>query len=404
MNYESGTLTPATGDAGGDDWDATIDTARARKRRWIIIAAAVAAVLVLLFAWMQFSGGGAAQTEAASGGATGDDSIPSVTVMVPGRTNVERIISATGNLAARREMPVGVAGEGGQVVRVLVEPGQWVAAGQVLATIDRQVQAGEAESLSAQIRVAEANARLAQAELDRATALSARGFVSTADLERKTATRDAAAAQVRVARAQFGQSRARIGRLDIRAPAAGLVLTRQVEPGQVVSAGSGVLFRMARGGEMELLANVTEGDLAQLSVGERVSVTPVGGTQSYTGQIWQLSPVINPETRQGVARVALSFASGIRPGGFAEARIVTGSAVAPLLPESAVLNDEQGSYVYVIDRENKAQRVAVTIGQVSSAGVSILSGLAGQEHVVVSAGAFLNPGDRVRQVIARRPS
>ena len=120
---------------------------------------------------------------------------------------------------------------------------------------------------AAQIDVSRADARLAQQELDRAQALVARGFVSKADVERRTATRDAANARVRVAQANLGASRARIGRLDIRAPTAGLVLSRSVEAGQVVGAGSGALFRIAAGGEMEVLARLPQTDLAQLGVG-----------------------------------------------------------------------------------------------------------------------------------------
>ena len=148
------------------------------------------------------------------------------------------MISATGSLAARRDMPVGVAGEGGQIERVLVEPGDYVQAGQTLAVINRSVQTQEAPSSPPRSRSTRADLRLAQSELDRAQALVSRGFISQADIDRKRATRDAAAARVRVAQATFGASRARIGRLDIRAPTAGLVLARNVEAGQVVGAGS----------------------------------------------------------------------------------------------------------------------------------------------------------------------
>src|SRR3546814_4768891 len=84
--------------------------------------------------------------------------------MQPGSNTIVRDISATGTIAARREMPVGVAGEGGRVTRVLVDAGTWVKAGQVLATVDRSVQSETAESLAAQVRVAEADAKLAQAD------------------------------------------------------------------------------------------------------------------------------------------------------------------------------------------------------------------------------------------------
>ena len=397
MNFEPRSLHPEAGGPAGGSWEDEQASRRATRRRWIIGGAVAIALIAAYSGYKMLAGKPNAEDSSAA-------NIPSITVMTPGRTQVERVIVATGSLAARREMPVGVAGEGGQVSRVLVEPGQWVGAGAVLATIDRQVQTQQIAQLEAQVRVAQANAHLAQAQLDRAQALVSRGFVSRADIDQRTANRDSAAAQVRVAQASLAEARARTGRLDIRAPAAGLVLTRGVEPGQVVSGGSGVLFRMARGGEMELLAQVSEGDLAALSVGARATVTPVGGDRGYPGQIWQLSPVIDPQSRQGTARIAIAYAPGIRPGGFAEARIVSGSQQAPLLPESAVLNDDRGSYVYIVDGDNKAQRRDVTIGQVSDAGVPILTGLTGQEKIVVSAGAFLNPGDRIHPVTQRTPA
>ncbi|MBW8754624.1 MAG: efflux RND transporter periplasmic adaptor subunit, partial [Sphingomonadales bacterium] len=103
---------------------------------------------------------------------------PVVTVIAPGRSTVTGQITATGTLAARREMPVGSVGDGGQVVEVGVEPGQWVRQGQVLAVIDSSVQTQQEASSAAQIRVAQADARLAQANLDRALKLVDRGFIS----------------------------------------------------------------------------------------------------------------------------------------------------------------------------------------------------------------------------------
>jgi len=187
-----------------------------------------------------------------------------------------------------------------------------------------------------------------------------------------------------------------VGRLDIRAPAAGLVLERNVEPGQVVSAGSPALFRVARGGEMELRAQLSEADLASLSVGVPATVTPVGSTQSFAGSVWQISPVINMQNRQGVARVALAYHQSLRPGGFASVDIVAGSQEAPVLPESAIQSDDKGNFVYVVDKGNRAQRRAVKTGTVTPAGIAVVEGLNGNETVVLRAGGFLNPGDKVR--------
>ncbi len=378
------------------------DEADTRRKRTRLIIAVVLIVLALAAAWYAFSSskGGAAGANGAAGG-EGAAAVPSITVIMPGRQSVQSTISTNGTIAARREMPVGVAGEGGQVVRVLVEPGQWVSAGQPLAIIDRAVQAQQAASLAASIRVAQADADLAQAELTRADALVARGFISKADMDRKRATRDAANARVRVAQAQYAEAQARNGRLNIVAPAAGLVLTRQVETGQIVSAGSGVLFRMARGGEMELMAQMAEADLQRVRVGTRATITPVGSNLNIEGQVWQVSPVIDPDTRQGMVRIAVPYSAALRPGGFADARLVSGTEEAPLLPESAVQSGPEGNYVLIVDGKNMIQRRVVKVGTVTDGGVSIASGLNGTERVVVLAGAFLNVGDKVKPVIQK---
>ncbi|MBA3511751.1 biotin/lipoyl-binding protein, partial [Sphingomonas sp.] len=157
---------------------------RSRRKRWVIIGAVIALVALAL-AYMLFSGGEEKSAPGAAKGGRGQ--IPTVTVVVPGRSEVARTITASGALAARRDQPVGIAGEGGLVTRVAVDAGAWVRQGQVLASVDRSVQSQEAAQLAAQIQVARADAALAQNELDRAQALVARGFVSKADLDRKRA-------------------------------------------------------------------------------------------------------------------------------------------------------------------------------------------------------------------------
>lgn len=395
MNYETtiatdGERTPEPSSAVLFDGDDVT-----RRPAWRVWAVAGLVVAVLALAWWLMHGSGAA-----TGDGTKRAQAQVVTVVVPGKTSITGRITASGIIAARREMPVGVAGEGGQVVRVLVDAGDWVRAGQVLAVIDRQVQTQQISSQAANIEVAAADARLAQANLDRGLKLVERGFISKADIDRLTATRDAAAARVRVARAALGELGARAARLDIVAPAAGLVLTRAVEPGQVVGAGSGVLFSLARDGEMEMQARVSEADLAKLAVGAPAEVTPVGTMKALSGQVWQLSPTIDMQTREGMARIALGYDPVLRPGGFASATLRSGTVDAPLLPESAILSDDKGAYVYIVGTDNKAQRRRVTAGEISARGIAVIEGLSGNERVVLRAGGFLNAGDPVRPVLA----
>jgi RND family efflux transporter MFP subunit len=378
--------------------DETIVVVDGSRRRRNLILAALVGVLVLGLAWYFLSrpseqaapGKAAAAGEGRRGG-----QVPTVTVVVPGRSQVASIITASGSLAARRDQPIGAAGQGGRVTAVLVDAGTWVRAGQVLATVDRSVQVQTTAQLAAAVEAARASAALAQNEYQRSAALVDRGFVSKADLDRKRAARDQAQAQVRVAQAQLGATRAGVGLLDIRAPSAGLILQRNLEVGQVIGPGSQGLFRLARGGEMEMRAQLSQQDLAAVRVGMPASVTPIGSTTSVSGSIWQVSPVIDPASRQGEVRIAIPYGPGIRPGGFAEARISAGATTTPLLPQSAVLADNDGNYVYVVNNKNEAERRAVKVGAVDDSGVSILAGLSGQEVVVVSAGPFLNPGQKV---------
>ena len=373
--------------------DTLVVVDRSRRRRSLLIGAGLL-VIVLLVAFLLMRGG-SEETAAGGAGAQSGGQVPTVTVIVPGRSDVARTVTASGPLAARRDQPVGIPGSGGRVTRVLVDAGTWVSAGQVLATVDRSVQAQQAAQLAAQVSAALANAELAQNNYERAVALQGRGFVSKAEIDSKRAARDAANAQVRVNQAQLNATRAEIGRLDIRAPASGLILARSVEVGQIVSPGSGALFRLAEGGQMEMKAQLAQQDIGFVRAGMPASVTPVGLDRAFSGQVWQVAPVIDPQSRQGEVRILVPYDPAIRPGGFAEARIGAGATVAPLLPQSAVLSDDSGNYVYIINAKKEAERRTVKIGTVDQAGVTIAEGLSGNESVVLSAGPFLNPGQKV---------
>jgi RND family efflux transporter MFP subunit len=377
--------------------DTLVVVDRSRNRRRLLIVGALAALALLVIGIAVIMGRSSTSGQGAPGGAGGAAAgqVPTVTVIVPGQSQVGRVVTASGPLGARRDQPVGIAGQGGRVVRVLVDAGSWVHAGQVLAVIDRSVQSQQAAQLAAQVEAAKADAALAQNNYDRALALKDRGFVSKAEIDAKKAARDAAYAQVRVAQAQLGATRAQMAQLNVTAPTGGLVLERHVEVGQIVSPGSGALFRLAEGGQMEMRAQLAQQDLAFVRVGMPAQVTPVGATQSVSGSVWQVSPVIDPQSRLGEVRIAVPYAPSMRPGGFAEAKITAGSTTAPLLPQSAVLSDDKGNYAYIINGKNEVERRNITIGTVDEQGVTIASGLSGNESVVLSAGPFLNPGQKV---------
>jgi hypothetical protein len=112
--------------------------------------------------------------------------------------------------------------------------------------------------------------------------------------------------------------------------------------------------------------------------------------------------VIDPQSRQGFARIALAYAPDLPPGGFASAEIKSGTVVAPMLPESAILSDAKGSYVYVVGPNDKVQRRDIKLGLVTDSGIAIVSGLAGNERVVLRAGGFLAQDEQIKPVAAKQ--
>src|SRR6185503_14625092 len=109
-------------------------------------------------------------------------------------------------------------------------------------------------------------------------------------------------------------------------------------------------------------------DLSLIHVGMPAQVSPVGSDRSYTGHVWQVAPVIDPQSRLGDVRIAVPYDPAMRPGGFAEAKITAGTTTAPMLPQSAVLSDDKGNYVYIVNAKNEIERRDIQIGSVSENG------------------------------------
>ena len=128
---------------------------------------------------------------------------------------------------------------------------------------------------------------------------------------------------------------------------------------------------------MELRAQIAEQDMPGLAVGQPATITPVGSQNRYAGNVWLLEPVIDPQSRQGTARIALPQATELRSGGFANVVVEGAKSQRPLLPQSAVLSDRDGNYVLTVGADNAVKRMPVKTGSVTPNGVVILSGMAG---------------------------
>jgi HlyD family secretion protein len=327
------------------------------------------------------------------------DSIPTVSVTEVGVSTVPTTVSIIGTIAAHYDMPIGVEGDAGRVAAIYVEAGDHVKRGQVLARLNVSVLEPQVANLEAALEQARAEAELADAEYRRAQAVGASGALSAEETQRRRSAAVTAAAKVKVAAAQLAEAQARLARAAVRAPADGIILTRNVEVGQTATPGGEALFRLSEGGEVELRGQVAEQDLPLLKVGQIVNVRLTGTARVYQGRVRLLGAVIDPQTRLGMARVALTPDPNLRPGAFARAEVTVSNADRAVLPQTAVLTDDKGSYVLIVNAQHKIERRAVHVSGIVQDGVTIADGIGGKDQVVATAGAFLQEGELVIPVL-----
>jgi HlyD family secretion protein len=330
---------------------------------------------------------------------TDRNAIPTVSVTEVGVSTVPTTVSIIGTIAARYDMPIGVEGDGGRVAAIYVEAGDHVKSGQVLARLNVSVLEPQVANLEAALEQARAEAELADAEYRRAQAVGASGALSAEETQRRKSAGVTAAAKVKVAAAQLAEAQARLARAAVRAPADGIILTRNVEVGQAATAGGEALFRLSQGGEVELRGQVAEQDLPLLKVGQAVNVRLTGTSRVYEGRVRLLGAVIDPQTRLGQARVTLTPDPNLRPGAFARAEVTVSNADRAVLPQTAVLTDDKGTYVLIVNAQHKIERRTVHVSGIVQNGVTIADGIGGTDQVVATAGAFLQEGELVNPVM-----
>jgi len=362
------------------------------RGRWKWTVGAIAALLVVaLVAWKLMAGGPKPQTALAERGG-----IPLVTVIVPGQQSVTSSVSFTGAIAARYDMPIANEGDTGRIVGVYVEAGDHVKRGQILAKIDDSVIVQQVNRLVASLEQARAQAALSAAEYKRAQGVEAAGALSAEDIEKRRATAVTDAANVKVVAAQLAEAQARLARTRIAAPVEGTVLTRKAEAGQIANPGGEVLFRVASGGEVEMRGQIAEQDLAQVKIGQAATVYLTGIEHPFTGQVRLLGAIIDPQTRLGDIRIQLKPDPALRPGAFARAVVAVSKSQRPVLPQTAVMADANGSYVLIVNSADKVEKRPVRVSGSTESGVIIAAGLSGSERVVATAGGFLRDSEAVK--------
>jgi RND family efflux transporter MFP subunit len=324
-----------------------------------------------------------------------------VTVTSPQQAMLPVTLAANGNLVAWQEAVIGAETGGLRIADVLVNVGDRVRRGQVLARFASETI--QAEGAQARASLAEAEANLAEAANNaaRARTLQQTGAMSASQINQYQTAEKTAEARVAAMRAQVQQQQARLGQTTVNAPDDGIISARGATVGAVASPGT-ELFRLIRKGRLEWRAEVTSAELGRITAGTRAIVTATSGAR-MEGRVRMIGPTVDPQSRVAIVYVDVTPlpgpASGSeRAGMFARGEFDLGAQPALTVPQPAVVVREGFSYVFRVNPDNRVSQVKVQIGRIAGDRLQVLSGLAPDARIVASGGGFLNDGDLVRVV------
>ncbi|MBV1688600.1 efflux RND transporter periplasmic adaptor subunit [Novosphingobium sp. G106] len=316
-----------------------------------------------------------------------------VTAAVAARHDVAGALTASGRLLPREEMAVAADLSGFRVSRVLVEEGQRVRAGEVLAVLDDSLLRSQIDQVRATLAQQQVAAEQAVAQAGRVEGLDNQGVLSKEAIETRRFAARTGRAAVAASRAQLNDLLTRQAHLQIRAPAGGVILERTVRPGDTSAAGT-AMFRMARDSEIELYAELPESDIGTVAIGDPAEVVLASG-RKLAGHVRLIGMRVDPQTGATIARIALPNDPELRQGGFAEARFTRNFSLLAV-PEAAVHFDADGASVTLIDGNDRVRNVKVRTGRRAQGLVEIVSGLAEGSRVAVKGSAFVLNGDKVK--------
>ena len=380
-----------------------------KSRRWIVWLVIVAA-LAAGAAWFVASGRLAEmQTEraasAAEAAAEAEARAARAAIIQLAPYEVRRIepatlketLKITGSLAPVRQLQL-TSEVSAQVTNVTARPGDEVFRGQTLVAFDSDTLQNQLDQAQATAQATRVQLDQAQSDYDRTESLVDRGLQAANTLEKARSALDQLTATLAAQETQVVSARRALDRANVTAPFEGVVSARNVEPGQVVAAGS-PLMTLVDMSSLEVEATAPVSFAPELAKGQAVDLTVEGfGDRVFDGKVARLAPVAIEGSRMLPVFVSLDNPGGeLRGGMFASGRIVLESRAGGLaIPAGALRQDADGPYVLVI-ADDKAERRAVGIGRSWDGGVllEVESGLAAGDLVVIEPLPELAAGDSV---------
>ena len=323
-----------------------------------------------------------------------------VTAVQPSNGSLALKLAANGNVAAWQEASIGAEASGLRLTQVLVNVGDTVKKGQLLATFAGDAVQADVAQAKAALMEAQANAMDATANAERARTLQNTGALSTQQINQYLTAEKTAAARVQAAQATLSAQGVRTQNTQVRAPDNGVISARGATVGAVVGGGA-ELFRMIRGGRLEWRAEVTSNEIASIKPGAKAMVTAASGAQ-VEGTVRTVAPTIDAATRNALVYVDLPANAGVKAGMFAKGEFALGAANALTLPQQALVLRDGFTYAMRVEANNKVSQVKLETGRRVGDAVEIKQGAKAGERFVASGASFLADGDTVKIVEAAK--
>ena len=324
-----------------------------------------------------------------------------VTVIKPQLADFPQKISANGNIAAWQEAIVGSEANGLRLTNVLVNVGDVVKKGQLLADFATETIDADLMQAKASLLEAEATGREAINNADRARTLQNTGAMSNQQIEQYATAAETAKARIEVAKAAVHTQQIRLKQTRIVAPDSGIISARSATVGAVVGAGT-ELFRLIRQSRLEWRAEVISSDLPKIKIGMQANIIAADGSH-LMGKVRKVSPMVDTQTRNTIVYVDLTTNS-VKAGMFAKGDFALGQTNTIAIAQQALVLRDGFNYVFVLkvgkNQARKVSQVKVQTGKRMGNLVEIVSGLTADQSIVASGGAFLSDNDTVKVVNA----
>lgn len=320
----------------------------------------------------------------------------SVRVTFPEQTKLPIQVKAYGDIAAWQEIVVSSEAMDLRLTEVLVDVGDQVEKGQVLATFDTQSVKADVEQARASLVEAKAVYTEAQENAKRIRALKNTGALSEQSIAEYNRAEKTALARVGVAQAALDAQKVRLQNAAIKAPDDGVISSRSAVVGAVTGIG-GELFRMVRQNRLEWRAELMSDELGKIKPGTSAELILPDG-QRVQGSVRVVAPTVDNKTRVGLIYVDLAENASVRSGMFAHGVFDLGESQTLAVPLQSIVTRDAFNYIFVLENDGRVRQTKITTGRRAGNLVEVLSGANSNDKIVTSGAGFLNDQDLVHVV------